>query len=90
MPKKIRVNDDFFLVPDSYNWTVEHWRSGESKREPGKKTRRAIYKHYSTLEQACMYILNETPKKEDTISDVIFAISESKREIVAAIGELKE
>ena len=71
----IRINDDYIIKADKYQWIVQSYRDGLSKNKQPIRTKRETY--HGTLLQACQWILNDSAKSCDSVQELVNKIEET-------------
>ena len=84
------INDRFSFDYDEFNWILYDTHTYPSKKEGEegqiKETTKIWYP--STLEYLCEMVINATPKKSGSITDILNAILQAKKELSEAIEKV--
>ena len=74
----IKINNDYTIKSDKYQWIVESFRDGLSKKDK-QPIRSKSETYYGTLLQACQWILNDSAKECDSVQALVNKLEETHR-----------
>ena len=83
----IKINDDFSITNDRSGWTVHHSYATTNPKTK-EATSKTIPKYFATLAQSCNYVLDNSLKSCESITELLEQIQASKAEIIQAINHL--
>ena len=68
----IKINDDFEMYRDKYQWILMHWTDGVGKKgeNKGKTIRVKSESYHGSIEQTCRVILDREIGKCETLADI--------------------
>jgi hypothetical protein len=87
---KIQINDRFTIENDEYNWILydTHRYTSKKGKNAGKVQESVKVWYPSSLEFLCEMVINETPKKAGSVTDVLNSIIEAKQDCIEAIKKI--
>lgn len=84
----MKINKDFEISCDAYQWTVTQWSDGMNKKT-SKPTRSAKKTFHGNIVQACEQVLFKSAKNINSVSEIVSAIYNAKEDILCAIEDLR-
>lgn len=70
--KTIKINDNFEITSDKYQWILTQWSDGIGKKgeNKGKPIRVKRESYYGRVDQACNEIVNREAKNCETLAEL--------------------
>ena len=65
----IKVNDDFEIRTDPYNWILDEWFDGKDKEGNLRRQKRTTF--HANLEQICGVIIDRSASKCESLDEII-------------------
>jgi len=85
----IKINKDFSVSHDPYNWTLVQFRDAVNK-VTGEKYRKEHPTYYPTLEKTCVAFIDKSCKEAKDIDNVLDTIAQAKKEITIMCEGIKK
>ena len=85
----VKINDDFSVSHDPYNWTLIHFRDAVNKTT-GEKCKREFPTYYPTLEKTCTAFIDKSCKGAKSVEEVLDTIARAKKEVAVMCEGIKK
>jgi len=83
----IKINNQFSITGDSYNWVVQEWYDGKDKNGNHKRQHKDSY--YSSLSHALKIISEKSLLGCESAEEILDRLEKFNAEVLSALGDFE-